>query len=150
MAKSRHWSSASAPCRLEWKPSRVLALLLTLLGTLAAVSAVASELPASVSLPLAVLSMAYGIGLARRETLRPACSLVIPADDNAATVNGATVDDLQLQWRGPLAFLQWRDADGRRQRLQGWPDNLDARARRELRLAVAARVPAGSPRSMAP
>ena len=150
MAKSRHWSSASAPCRLEWKPSRVLALLLTLLGTLAAVSAVASELPASVSLPLAVLSMASGIGLARRETLRPACSLVIPADDSAATVNGATVDDLQLQWRGPLAFLQWRDADGRRQRLQGWPDNLDARGRRELRLAVAARVPAGSLRSMAP
>lgn len=150
MTKSRHWSSASAPCRLEWKPSRVLALLLILLGVLAAVSVVASELPLSGSLPLAVLSMAYGTWLARRELLRPACNLVIPPGETAATVNGATVDGLQLQWRGPLAFLQWRDADGRRQRLQGWPDNLDVRVRRELRLAVAARVPAGSPRSMAP
>jgi toxin CptA len=58
--------------------------------------------------------------------------------------------DVQVQWRGPLAFLWWRDGKGRRQRLQGWPDNLAAAARRELRLAMAARVPARSPRSVAP
>jgi toxin CptA len=150
MAKSRPWSSASAPCRLEFKPSRLLALLLILLGILAAVAAVVSELPWSVSLPLAALSAAHGAWLGRRELLRPACSLVIPCNDTVATVDGAAMGDLQLQWRGPLAFLQWREADGRHRRLQGWPDNLAADARRELRLAMAARAPAHSPRSMAP
>jgi toxin CptA len=150
MAKSRSWSSASAPCRLEWKPSRLLALLLILLGILAAASAVASELPLSVSTPLAVASVAYGVWLGKRELLRRACNLVIPHDDSLATVDGAGMNDLQLQWRGPLAFLQWRDANGRRQRLQGWPDNLAADARRELRLAMAARSPAHTPGSMAP
>lgn len=150
MAKSRPWSSASAPCRLEWRPSRVQALVLILLGILGAVSAAASELPLSVWLPVAVLSVGCGAWLGRRELLRPACSLVIPCNDAAATVDGVAMGELQLQWRGPLAFLQWRDGSGRRRRLQGWPDNLAADARRELRLAMAARLPAHSPRSMAP
>jgi len=94
--------------------------------------------------------MAHGAWLGRRELLRPSCSLVIPRGDSLATVDGASMADLQLQWRGPLAFLQWRDAHGRRERLHGWPDNLAADARRELRLAMAARSPAQSPRSVAP
>ncbi|MFC5577684.1 hypothetical protein ACFPOA_06630 [Lysobacter niabensis] len=127
-----------------------MALLLMLLGILAAVSALASELPWFAALPLAVLSVAYGAWLGRREFLRPTCSLVIPFNDTVATIDGVPMGDLQLRWRGPLAFLEWRDANGGRQRLQGWPDNLAADARRELRLAMAARLPAQSPRSMAP
>jgi toxin CptA len=150
MAKSRYWSSASAPCRLEWKPSRVFATLLILLGFLGGVSAVASELPLLISLPLAGASLARGTWLARLELSQPPRSLVIPLNGTVATIDGEAMSSLQLQWRGPLAFLQWRDANGRRQRLQGWPDNLAADARRELRLAMAARSPAHTPRSMAP
>ena len=150
MAKSRSWSSASAPCRLEWKPSRVFAALLILLGFLGGVSAVASELPLLVSLPLAGASLARGAWLARRELSQLPRSLVIPLNGTVATIDGEAMSSLQLQWRGPLAFLQWRDAEGRRQRMQGCPDNLAAVARRELRLAMAARRPARAPRSMAP
>jgi toxin CptA len=52
-----------------------------------------------------------------------------------------------LQWRGPLAFLRWRDSDGRMHRLAWWPDVLPVAARRELRLAAldgAGAVPAAS------
>ena len=150
MTKSRRWSNASAPCRLEWRPSRVLATALAVLGLLAAIAVIASELPWVVSVPLALAAFLYGIRLARRELLRPACSLVIPMGEGAATMDGQPVRNLQLRWRGPLAFLQWRDADGRRRYLQGWPDNLDPDARRELRLAVATRVPARPSRSVAP
>ena len=150
MAKSRPWSSASAPCRLEWKPSRLFAWLLTLLGILAAGSVLVSELPLSASIPLAVACFAHGVRLGRRELLRPARQLVIPGNASTATADGEAMADVLVLWRGPLAFLRWRDGDGRRQRLHGWPDNLAAAARRELRLAMAARAPARPPRSMAP
>jgi toxin CptA len=120
-----------------------------MLGMLAAFAVLACELPWILSLPIAASALAGGIWLARCELLRPALDLVIPNSD-AATIDGAPVSDLQLQWRGSLVFLQWRDAAGRRQRRQGWPDNLGPAARRELRLAMAARAPAHSPRSVAP
>lgn len=125
-------------------------MLLLLLGLLGAVAVIASELAWPLALPLAAMSLGQGAWLARRERQRPARSLVIPVNDAVATIDGEPMADLQLQWRGPLAFLQWRAPDGRLHRLQGWPDNLDATARRELRLAVAARVPARASRSMAP
>lgn len=120
------------------------------LGILASLSVLVSGLPWIVSVPVAVIAAGQGVRLARRELLQPTRSLVIPITRTAATIDGEAMDDLQVRWRGPLAFLQWRDAGGDRQRLLGWPDNLAAAGRRELRLAMAARVPAQSPRSMAP
>lgn len=120
------------------------------LGIFAALSLLVSELPWILSLPGAVVAAMQGGRLARRELLQPTRSLIIPMNQTAATIDGEVMDDLQVRWRGSLAFLQWRDARGDRQRLQGWPDNLDAAGRRELRLAMAARVPAQSSRSMAP
>jgi len=149
MAKSRPWSTASAPCRLEWRSSRILVAALLALSVLAAIAVLACELPWVVSLPTAVSALLHGAWLARREFRRSALELVIP-DSSPATINGMPVSDLQVHWRGSLAFLQWRDAAGRRQRRQGWPDNLGAAARRELRLAMATRAPAHSPRSVAP
>ena len=103
-----------------------------------------------VSIPLALFAMGYGLWLALRELRRPTHSLVIPLNEMAATIDGVEMNDFQVQWRSPLAFLQWLGADGRRHRLQGWPDNLDTAARRELRLATAARAPTRVPRSVAP
>lgn len=120
-----------------------------MLGMLAAFAVLACELPWLVSLPIATSALVSGAWLARRELLRSALDLVIP-NGNAATIDGMPVNDLQVHWRGSLAFLQWCDAAGRRQRRQGWPDNLGPAARRELRLAMAARAPAHSPRSVAP
>jgi len=120
-----------------------------MLGMLAAFAVLACELPWLVSLPIAASALVSGVRLARRELQRPTLELVIP-NGNAATIDGMLVNDLQVHWRGSLAFLQWRDAAGRRQRRQGWPDDLDPAARRELRLATATRTPAHSPRSVAP
>jgi len=150
MSKSRPWSNASVPCRLEWRPSRVLVAALRLLGGLAAIAVIASELPWPVALPLACTAIIHGERLARRESRRAVADMVVPANGAAATIDGLPMEDLQVQWRGPLAFLRWRDSEGRGRYLQGWPDNLAPAGRRELRLAMAARAPAHSPRSMAP
>jgi toxin CptA len=150
MTTSRAWSNASAPCRLEWRSSHAFAAACVALGILAAVAAIASELPWAFSLPLAIASVAHGARLAMRELLQPVANLVIPPGEADATLDGEAMIDLQVQWRGPLVFLRWRGAAGRYHRLQGWPDNLDTAARRELRLAMAGRVPARSPRSVAP
>jgi len=148
MAKSRPWSTASAPCRLEWQSSRILAGALLTLGVLAAAAVLACELPWLLSLPIAAVAVLYGAWLARRELRRATLEMVIPS--GTATIDGVPVSDLQVHWRGSLAFLRWRDAAGRRQRRQCCPDNLGPAARRELRLAMAARAPAHSPRSVAP
>jgi len=124
--------------------------MLLALGVLSGFAVIASEVPMYVSIPLALFATGYGLCLALRELRRSTHGLVIPLNDMAATIDGAEMNDFQVQWRGPLAFLQWLGADGRRHRLQGWPDNLDAAARRELRLATAVRTPARSPHSVAP
>ncbi len=150
MAKSRNWSNASAPCRLEWQPSRLLAGVLLMLGVLAAVAVLASEIPRLSAWPLALLAVGYGIWLACRELRRPRRNLVIATGDVRAMLDDVPVTGFDVQWRGPLTFLQWREAKGVRQRVQLWPDTLDAAGRRELRLAMIARRAAPATGSMAP
>ena len=106
-----------------------------MLGALAALGVIASEMPMMFSIPLALLAAGEGIRLARRELRRPERKLVIAADGRA-TLDGADIDGLRVHWRGPWAFAQFRDAGGRRGRLAWWPDTLLPRDRRELRLAI--------------
>ena len=147
---SRHWSTTSAPCRLELGPSRLLASALMALGVLAAGAVLLSEMPTGGSLPLAVIALGYGSWLARRELRGEVRRVVVPHSAAPATLDGIDVTALDVHWRGPLATLAWCDADGRRRRLHGWPDTLRRPARRELRLALAARGPAVAVASVAP
>jgi toxin CptA len=124
--------------------------MLLAIGLLCALAVTATELPWLLSMPVALTAAGYGSWLARSELHRPTRCLVIPMNETAATIDDEPMADLELQWRGPLVFLRWRDANGRRQRLQGWPDMLDAASRRELRLAMAVHAPTRSSRSMAP
>lgn len=124
--------------------------MLRALGLLAAFAAIASELPWMVAVPLACAAILYGEWLARRERRREVAEIVIAPNEAVPTIDGSPMEDLQVQWRGPVAFLRWRDEQGRSRYLQGWPDNLAPGERRELRLAMAARAPAHSPRSVAP
>ncbi|MEG3050899.1 MAG: hypothetical protein RR792_12075 [Thermomonas sp.] len=56
------------------------------------------------------------------------------------------IQGLDVQWRGPLAYLRWRDGDGHMCRLAFASDLLDATSRRELKLAMQRREAAlGSP-----
>jgi len=135
MPNSPSSSNPSAPCRLEWRPSRQLAIALVVLGMLSALSVVASGMPMAFSIPLALLAVGEGARLARREVRRPERTVVI-ATDGRVTLDGVEVGDLRVHWRGPWAFARFRGAQGRQGRLAWWPETLPARDRRELRLAV--------------
>ena len=120
-----------------------------MLGVLGAASIIASEVPSLAAWPIATAAVAYGVQLARMELHRPMRSLIIPMGDTSAMLDDKPITDFRVQWRGLLAFLQWRDAQGVC-RMQGWPDTMPGRSRRELRLAMIARTTAPPARSMAP
>jgi toxin CptA len=158
MPNSPDSSTASARCRLSneafagrlvWKPSRLLSATLVIMGLLAGLSVIASEMPLAWSLPLASLALGEGVRQARREMRRPERLLV--ADGACGpTIDGLPVTELGVQWRGPLAFVRYRDADRRWRRLAWWPDTLGSLGRRELRLAVPVQASAQPSTSMAP
>lgn len=149
MSKSRRSSNASAPCRLDWAPSRWLTAALLALALLAPLSLLASDLPAVVALPLALLAGIRGVRELRRHARQPPRALVVPAGAGVARCDEVSMASLHVRWRGPLAFLRWRDPDGRVQRLVFWPDTLPVAARRELKLAMYKREAAGGGASMA-
>lgn len=121
--------------RFQWRPSRLLVAALALLGLLAVVSVLQSDLPATKAWPLAGMVFAYGAWSARSEGRRRVFELVI-AGNGTVRIDGRTVEDLRLVWRGPLGFMAWREPDGGLRRRLWLPDTLPAPARRELRLAL--------------
>lgn len=158
MPNSTRSSSASArfrrtdggpAARLDWRPSRWLLAALALLGILAAASLLASELPPVLAWPSAALVLGWTDRRLRREARRPPHHFVFRSGQ-PALVDGVAVDDLALQWRGPLVFACWRGSDGRRRDVSWWPDTLPAASRRELRLAAAGGEAARGGTSMAP
>lgn len=149
MPHSTRSYSTSAPCRLEWRPSRWLIALLVVLGLLAASSAVASDLPRWLAWPLALVALAHGLRLARCEAGKPRRDVVIGGDGAVVTIDAIKVERFVVHWRGPLAFASWRDDQGRACRLAWWPDTLRRDSRRELRLAAAAPATARPAQSMA-
>jgi toxin CptA len=142
-------SAEAASCRIEWRPSAIARGALIALGLLAGLSALASDLPRAGAWPAALIAPAWGAWLARRERRRPAMHLVWRAD-GVLFVDGEHAQRASVQWRGPIAFLAWDGADGRRRRLAAWPDTLPAAQRRELRLAAAASEAAHPRARMAP
>jgi toxin CptA len=138
--RSTPWCNGYVPCRIEWRPSRWLLAALFFLSIAAPIAVLASGLPRGVAWPLAAAAAFQGLGAFARERRRVPRSLSF-TPDGRLMVDGTEAGHVRLQWRGPLAFLSWRDATGRRQRLAWWPDTLPSRRRRELRLA-AGRLPA--------
>src|SRR5688500_18605351 len=102
MPNSNRWSTASAPCRLEWQPSRWLTWTLHALGPLGAASVLFSEMPRMFAWPLALIALGYGGWLARREARIPRCEFAWPVEC-PVTLDGEAIEGLSLQWRGPLA-----------------------------------------------
>lgn len=149
MPTSTGWSSASAICQLEWRPSKALTGGLRLLGVLAALSTLACAMPRILAWPMASLAIAYGEWLARRYRRLPSRRVSWLAG-RPPELDGVVLQQARLDWRGPLAFLRWRDGDGRPRRLAWWPDTLPRAARRELRLVAAVAPHAPSTPSMAP
>lgn len=119
------------------------------LAVLAPFSLLASDLPRAWAWPLAFAAAVFALHNAWRYRTMPPQRLVIPMGQATATCNDERIDGLRVGWRGPLAFLQWRDAAGRRQRAAFCPDTLDAGMRRELRIAMMRRDAARDTASMA-
>ena len=150
MSKSRRSSGTSVPCRLEWRPSRQVGALLFALALLAPSCLIQSDLPRAWAWPLAGIAAWVGLRDARRYLRMQPRSLLVPAGRGVATCDGQCIRLLRLRWRGPLAFLDWRDAAGRRHRIALWPDTLDRAVRRELELAMQRREAAAGGATMAP
>lgn len=150
MPNSPHWSNASAPCRVEWRPSRWLIAALCVLAVLASVSLLTSDLAPRLAWPLAVFALGYGLWLAHRESRKPPNEIVIHDAGTRVEVDGERIEGFGIEWRGMLAFARWRDGEGRVQRRVWWPDTLTADARRELRLAAPVETSPRAPASMAP
>lgn len=124
--------------------------MLLVLAATSAFAVLASDLPPIAARILAPVALAWGAWCAWRESQRPGCTLTVVPDAERATVDGTPARALEVRWRGPLAFVQWRDGDGHTRRRAFWPDTLPAALRRELRLAAPPAVPARTPASMAP
>ena len=142
------WSQTSANCRLEWHPSAWLPLLLLILGAAGTVSLLFSGLPRWLVWPAALVALAYGAVLSRRERHKP--FIEIELDDQTVLIDGEPVEGFRVFWRGPLVFARWRDAEGQVHRVAWWPDTLDPATRRELRLALPRETTARARHSVAP
>lgn len=149
MSKSHRSSSASATCRLEWRPSRLIAAWLLALALLAPLSLLYSNLPRMAAWLLAPLCCLAALLAWHR--YRHACPVhLYVRAEGPLEVDGVPMPDWRLRWRGPLAFITWRDGAGRRHSLSFWPDTLPPEVRRELRLATPATVGTSSTAGMAP
>ncbi len=123
--------------------------MLWLMALLAPFSLLMSDLPRAWAWPLALATCAWGVLDAVRYRKLPSCALVTPGGCGQPTCNGLPMQGLKIAWRGPLAFLRWRDPQGRVRRLMFWPDTLPPISRRELRLAAMCMQPAPEAASMA-
>jgi toxin CptA len=142
-------SPGSAPCRLEWRPSRWQCGAQLLVAALAPWALCSSDLPAELHWPASLLALMLGGGQAWRYRRTPAQRIVILPGEASARVDGQTVEDLQLSDRGVLLQLAWR-RQGRRHWRLFWPDTLPPALRRELRLAVRAHCISRSRPAVAP
>jgi hypothetical protein len=138
-------SPASSTFRLDWRPSRLLALSLVVLGLLAAFALLASALAPPLKLPAALLALAQGLRLARREAGRAPIALAWRGGNQPFLADGRRHGSPRLHLRGPIAVLSGRDVHGRLQRFCWWPDTLSPGLRRQLRLAGSAFPPSGHP-----
>ena len=147
MPISRRSRSASPPLRIELRGSRQLAAALVALGLLAGAGLWLTDLPSVLAAPGTALCVLYGLCLARDERRRALSELVLRGAD--AGMDGRAIEAFELRWRGPLTLVTWR-SDGRERRLVAWPDVVDARLRRELRLWMSTRRPDADAAAMAP
>ena len=121
-----------------------------MLALLAAISIFESEMPRLAAWPLVVAVILHASLQLRRYRDMPRHDFVFPGNDLAVLLDGQPIDAVEVQWRGPLAFITWKDRTGRRGRLSWWPDTLPPASRRELRLAVGHLDAVRSPLRVAP
>ena len=141
-------SSSGSAVSIDWRPSRWVVATLWCFGPLGALSLLVLDLPSVVAWPAAFLVVIAGWRAARRDAGRTPLAVAWPCK-GPPSIDGTPLARARLQWRGPLAFLQWREG-GRLRALSWWPDTLPPAARRELRLATGGQAGAPDGGSVAP
>jgi toxin CptA len=138
MAVLPRWLNESSSCRLDWRPSRLLAAALMALGLLGAGSLLLSRLPPALAWPAALGAVALGSLQARRELARRPCTLHWSGAQAWVQYGPGHApmawQRVALRWQGPMAVVSGTDPQGRRRHRVWWPDTLPAQARRSLRL----------------
>ncbi|MGE6332910.1 hypothetical protein [Stenotrophomonas sp. NPDC077659] len=139
----------SSPSRLEWRPSRLQAGAQALVLLAAPWLLGASALPEDRYWPALLAVWVLGVIQSVVRLRRPRRWLDLTVLPAPLQLDGSDIDAPRLVVRGPWLLLHWR-REGRQGRLLFWPDVLNHRQRRELRLAVSARDVSRRPRTMAP
>ncbi|MDO5504852.1 MAG: hypothetical protein Q4F49_00985 [Pseudoxanthomonas suwonensis] len=103
-----------------------------MLGLAAAAGVLTSDLPRLPAWLLASTASFRGAWLAASHRRLPTHRLRWPAT-GPVMLDDQPIDAPRLHWRGPWLFLHWHYGRALRT-LVWWPDTLDARTRRELRL----------------
>ena len=108
-----------------------------------------SALPLPARIPSALLALAYGPWLARREARFEKCCMYLNGATQLAVLRqgnrSETLSQVRVLVRGPLARVSGMTVDGRRRDLLWWPDTLCASSRRSLRLASLATIADSAP-----
>ena len=71
----------------------------------------ASEMPRMAAWPLACVAAIAGLRAALREARKPMRHFEVPAGQGRALLDGTPLAEAVLSWRGPLAFLRWRESE---------------------------------------
>lgn len=150
MRSRRRSSKAFSPCRLDWRPSRWVSAGFAAVALCGNYSLHLSAVPPQLALLGTLVLWLAAAAHARAWVRRPPRRLVVPWGRAPACVDGLPVADLQVQWRGPLAWVSWRRGPRRRECLLFCPDTLPPARRRELRLAARSRAVSPAPLAMAP
>ncbi len=156
-------SNASLHCRLEWRPSRWLLVGMAVLALLAIASLWLSALPAPACIAGSAAIVVYALYRMRHEMRREPAVIAWAGGDAPVMVEtgmpeadvvqpgvvqrevaeqGARSNEFRfaaLNFRAGLVVMSLTDQRGRRSRWVWWPDTLDARGRRALRLAASTR-----------
>ncbi len=142
-------SNGSAPSRLEWRPSRLLAVAEVAVLAAAPWLIAASDLDTRWQAPVVLLTWLAGIACLWRALRRPRRLLWLQAPPRPLLLDGMELEAPSLHVRGPWLQLRWQGPE-RAGHLLFWPDTLDCRQRRELRLAVRCHAVSRQPPSVAP
>lgn len=128
-------------CRLDWRPSAYLQILLVVLMILAILSVLISALAWYFSVPFCLLVLhgtAYQI---KKIRLSPHCSLLWRAGDKQISLNFGHLAESLTQPRchqqGPLWIISALDASRQKRYFVFLPDTITRSERRLLRLVAA-------------
>ena len=127
-------------CRLEWRPSRMLGILLWVLLLLAIISTGISALHLYFTIPLSVLLIHVTLLQTGRLRASPDYSLFWRAGDDHISLNfGHHAESLtqpRCHQQGPLWIISALEASGRKRDFVFLPDTISRSQRRLLRLVA--------------